>query len=82
MAGTVRTFLMFHGRCEAAMFFYVSSFKNAAITSIQRFQSRTSGPSLPFTGSVSGTATSGIVFKALAWFSGVGRVICIAGPGG
>ncbi len=28
---------------------------------------------LPITGSVAGTATAGIVFSALAWFSGVGR---------
>ena len=47
-----------------------------------RFHSLTSGPSSPRTGSVFGSFTSGIVFSAFAWFSGVGRVICICGPGG
>ena len=47
-----------------------------------RVHSRTNGPSLPLTGSLFGSGTAGIVFSALAWFSGVGRVICIFGPGG
>src|SRR5882757_4047713 len=47
-----------------------------------RFHSLTSPPCSPSTGSLFGTFTSGIVFSALAWFSGVGRVICIGGPGG
>jgi len=46
------------------------------------FHSRTSGPSSPITGSVSGSGTRGMLFSAFAWFSGVGRVICIFGPGG
>ena len=44
--------------------------------------SRTSGPFAPITGSVLGTATSGIVFIALAWASGDGRTRSIGGPGG
>ena len=47
-----------------------------------RFHSFTSGPSAPMTGSVFGSFTCGIVFSALAWFSGVARVTCIGGPGG
>lgn len=47
-----------------------------------RFHNLTSGPSSPRTGSVFGSFTSGIVFNAFAWFCGVGRVICIGGPGG
>ena len=46
------------------------------------FHSRTSGPSSPITGSVSGSGTRGMLFSAFAWFSGVGRVICIFAPGG
>src|SRR5207253_1302860 len=46
------------------------------------FHSRTSGPSSPRTGSVFGSFTWGMVFNDFAWFSGVGRVMCIAGPGG
>ncbi|MHC2391425.1 hypothetical protein ACVMHZ_003487 [Bradyrhizobium liaoningense] len=44
--------------------------------------SRISAPSLPVTGSAGGSATFGIVFSALAWFSGVARVISIFDPGG
>ena len=47
-----------------------------------RFHNRSNGPWTPRTGSVFGNFTSGIVFSAFAWFSGVGRVICICGPGG
>ena len=39
-------------------------------------------PSLPVTGSAGGSATFGIVFSALAWFSGVARVTSIFAPGG
>ena len=46
------------------------------------FHNLTNAPFSPITGSVLGNFTSGIVFNALAWFSGVGRVICIGGPGG
>ncbi len=43
---------------------------------------RISAPFLPVTGSAGGRATFGIVFSALAWFSGVARVISIFDPGG
>jgi predicted 3-demethylubiquinone-9 3-methyltransferase (glyoxalase superfamily) len=33
----IKTFLMFEGRCEAAMNFYVSLFRDAAITGIRRY---------------------------------------------
>jgi len=46
------------------------------------FHSRTSGPFSPITGSFSGNGTRGMLSSAFAWFSGVGRVICIFGPGG
>jgi len=47
-----------------------------------RFHSFTSGPFVPITGSAFGSFTFGIVFNALAWFSGVARVISAGGPGG
>jgi predicted 3-demethylubiquinone-9 3-methyltransferase (glyoxalase superfamily) len=37
MAEQITTFLMFDGEAEAAMKFYVSLFKNAAITSVKRY---------------------------------------------
>ena len=46
------------------------------------FHNLTSGPSLPITGSVFGSATIGIVFSAFACASGVGRTRSIGGPGG
>jgi predicted 3-demethylubiquinone-9 3-methyltransferase (glyoxalase superfamily) len=33
----IKTFLMFEGKCEEAMSFYVSLFRDAAITSIRRY---------------------------------------------
>ena len=37
MTQRIKTFLMFDGRCEEAMTFYVSLFKGASITSIRRY---------------------------------------------
>jgi predicted 3-demethylubiquinone-9 3-methyltransferase (glyoxalase superfamily) len=37
MSQKIRTFLMFEGRCEEAMNFYVSLFSDAAIISIRRY---------------------------------------------
>jgi predicted 3-demethylubiquinone-9 3-methyltransferase (glyoxalase superfamily) len=33
----IKTFLMFDGKCEEAMRFYVSLFKDAAVTGIRRY---------------------------------------------
>jgi predicted 3-demethylubiquinone-9 3-methyltransferase (glyoxalase superfamily) len=33
----IKTFLMFEGRCEEAMNFYVSLFRDAAVTGISRY---------------------------------------------
>ena len=37
MMPTVTTFLMFDGKAEDAMNYYVSLFKNSAVTSIERY---------------------------------------------
>jgi predicted 3-demethylubiquinone-9 3-methyltransferase (glyoxalase superfamily) len=37
MTQKIKTFLMFEGRCEEAMNFYVSLFSDAAVTGIRRF---------------------------------------------
>jgi predicted 3-demethylubiquinone-9 3-methyltransferase (glyoxalase superfamily) len=37
MTQKIKTFLMFEGRCEEAMNFYVSLFRDAAVASIQRY---------------------------------------------
>ncbi|MDB5611834.1 MAG: 3-demethylubiquinone-9 3-methyltransferase [Bradyrhizobium sp.] len=37
MTQKIKTFLMFDGKCEEAMNFYVSLFKDAAVTSIRRY---------------------------------------------
>jgi predicted 3-demethylubiquinone-9 3-methyltransferase (glyoxalase superfamily) len=37
MTQKIKTFLMFEGRCEQAMNFYVSLFPDAAITNIRRY---------------------------------------------
>jgi predicted 3-demethylubiquinone-9 3-methyltransferase (glyoxalase superfamily) len=37
MIQKIKTFLMFDGRCEEAMIFYVSLFKGASVTSIRRY---------------------------------------------
>jgi predicted 3-demethylubiquinone-9 3-methyltransferase (glyoxalase superfamily) len=39
----IKTFLMFEGRCEQAMNFYVSLFSDAAITSISRYDAEGPG---------------------------------------
>ena len=44
MARSVRTFLMFEGRAEEAMNFYVSLFEGAAITQLERFGPGQGGP--------------------------------------
>src|SRR6267142_164406 len=36
MTQKIKTFLMFDGRCEEAMTFYVSLFRDAAVTNIRR----------------------------------------------
>jgi predicted 3-demethylubiquinone-9 3-methyltransferase (glyoxalase superfamily) len=37
MPQKIKTFLMFEGRCEEAMNFYVSLFPDAAVTNIRRY---------------------------------------------
>jgi predicted 3-demethylubiquinone-9 3-methyltransferase (glyoxalase superfamily) len=37
MTQKIKTFLMFEGNCEQAMNFYVSLFRDAAVTSIRRY---------------------------------------------
>jgi len=37
MTQKIKTFLMFDGRCEEAINFYVSLFRDAAVTNIRRF---------------------------------------------
>jgi predicted 3-demethylubiquinone-9 3-methyltransferase (glyoxalase superfamily) len=36
MTQKIKTFLMFDGKCEEAMTFYVSLFRDAAVTGIRR----------------------------------------------
>ena len=43
MAQKIKTFLMFEGRCEQAMNFYVSLFAGAAITGVRRYGSEGPG---------------------------------------
>ena len=43
MAQKIKTFLMFEGRCEQAMHFYVSLFAGAAITGVRRYGSEGPG---------------------------------------
>ena len=43
MAQKIKTFLMFEGRCEQAMNFYVSLFEGAAITGVRRYGSEGPG---------------------------------------
>jgi predicted 3-demethylubiquinone-9 3-methyltransferase (glyoxalase superfamily) len=43
MTQKIKTFLMFEGRCEQAMNFYVSLFGDAAITSIRRYDAEGAG---------------------------------------
>mgnify|MGYP000406761462 CR=1 FL=1 len=59
-------------------------FHAGAFAAVQalRFHNLTSGPFVPSTGSVLGTATCGIVFSALACASLLGRTRSIGGPGG
>jgi predicted 3-demethylubiquinone-9 3-methyltransferase (glyoxalase superfamily) len=43
MTQKIKTFLMFEGKCEQAMNFYVSLFSDAAITSIRRYGASEAG---------------------------------------
>ncbi len=44
MTQKIKTFLMFDGRCEEAMTFYVSLFRDAAVTNIRRYGAGEQGP--------------------------------------
>ena len=66
MAQSVLPFLMFEGKAEEAMSFYVSLFKNAEVTDIQRY-----GPG--------GPGKEGSVLKALFTLDGQ-SFMCIDSP--
>jgi predicted 3-demethylubiquinone-9 3-methyltransferase (glyoxalase superfamily) len=44
MTQKIKTFLLFDGRCEEAMTFYVSLFRDAAVTNIRRYGPGEQGP--------------------------------------
>ena len=64
MTQKIKTFLLFDGRCEEAMTFYVSLFRDAAVTNIRRYGPGEQGPE----GSVmkAGFAVQGQTFMCVA----------------
>ena len=64
MTQKIKTYLLFDGRCEEAMTFYVSLFRDAAVTNIRRYGPGEQGPE----GSVmkAGFAVQGQTFMCVA----------------